>query len=146
MLKLSKAQATAVAKKIRERAESTRQQNVDAYKKELIGSKEYKQMETEAIALLPLMGAILEHAPKDNSCYIAFNAFGHSTYLHRNDTANWKDSILKNWVDCMANEKYPYSYIREEELVSDIIFESIVSDDINELIDKFASRYGQNNA
>ena len=146
MLKLSKAQATAVAKKIRERAESTREQNVEAYKKELIGSKEYKQIETEAIAALPLMSAILEHAPKDTNCYIALNTFGHNIYLYRNDTANWKDSILKNWVDCMANEKYPYTYIREDELVSDIIFESIVSDDINGLIEKFASRYGQNNA
>ena len=56
------------------------------------------------------------------------------------------DEILENWINSKANNKYPYSSINENELISDIIFESIVSDDLNELIEKFANRYGKNNA
>lgn len=146
MLKLSKAQATAVAKKIKDRACETRKQKVEEYKKKLIDSKEHKQLEEEIIAFISVMETIFKHSPKDNNGYVNFNAFGFSCYLYHKDINNWKDEILENWINSKANSKYPYLSINENELVSDIIFESIVSDDLNELIEKFANRYGKNNA
>lgn len=146
MIKLSKAQATAVAKKIKDRACETRNQKVEEYKKKLIDSKEHKQLEEEIIAFISVMETIFKHSPKDNNGYVNFNAFGFSCYLYYNDINNWKDEILENWINSKTDNKYPYLFINENELVSDIIFESIVSDDLNELIEKFASRYGENNA
>lgn len=146
MLKLSKAQATAVAKKIKDRAYETRKQKVEECKKELINSKEYKQLESEIIAFISVMETIFKYSPKDVEGYITFNAFGYTSYLYHKNINNWKDEILENWINSKANNKYPYSSINENELISDIIFESIVSDDLNELIEKFANRYGKNNA
>ena len=146
MLKLSKAQATAVAKKIKDRTYETRRQKVEECKKELVNSKEYKQLESEIIAFISIMETIFKHSPKDNNGYVNFNAFGFNCYLYYKDINNWKDEILENWINSKANNKYPYSSINENELISDIIFESIVSDDLNELIEKFANRYGENNA
>lgn len=146
MLKLSKAQATAVAKKIKDRAYETRKQKVEECKKELINSKEYKQLESEIIAFISVMETIFKYSPKNVEGYITFNAFGYTSYLYHKDINKWKDEILENWINSKVNNKYPYSSINENELISDIIFESIVSDDLNELIEKFANRYGKNNA
>lgn len=145
MLKLSKAQATAVARKIINRVDNDRENNIENYKKELVNSEEYKEMEQIVTDAIPNILKLLDR-DINNDEHVSFKIFGSRIYLYNNSCETWKNTLMEHWLLNKANIKFPYTYIREDELVSDIIFESIVSDDITELIEKFANRYGKNNA
>ena len=140
MIKLTTTQAKAVACKIRERLMEHNNQVRDAIRKEYKNSDDYKNKRREIHELLVTVWQTHLKTGLDYS--ISANRYGNNILYTEKDVESAEENISEELVSKYVREKdttksIPY----EDKLVTDLIFESLTSEGIEELINIFINKY-----
>ena len=140
MIKLTTTQAKAVACKIRERLMEHNNQVRDAIRKEYKNSDDYKNKRREIHELLVTVWQTHLKTGLDYS--ISANSYGNNILYTEKDVESAEENICEELVSKYVREKdttksIPY----EDKLVTDLIFESLTSEGIEELINIFINKY-----
>ena len=141
MIKLTTTQAKAVASKIRERLMEHNNQVRNALRKEYKESDDYKNKQREVHETVI---TIYQTSLKINLALgICVSGKYYSGYMYKLEDVK---SVEENIMECIVNK-----YVKdndttkripsEESLVTDLIFESLTSDGIEELMNKFIEQY-----
>lgn len=141
MIKLTTTQAKAVAAKIRERLfdhnEKVKKEIEEKYK----GSDEYKNKQREIHeAVITLWQTSLK-----TGLIFGINVSGYysSHYIYsEDDLKSVEEHLVNNLVRDYVNKNDTTNRVPDEDkLVTDLIFESLTSDGIEELMNKFIQQY-----
>ena len=140
MIKLTTTQAKAVACKIRERLMEHNNQVRDAIRKEYKNSDDYKNKRREIHELLVTIWQTHLKTGLDYS--ISANRYGNNILYTEKDVESAEENICEELVSKYVREKdttksIPY----EDKLVTDLIFESLTSEGIEELMNIFINKY-----
>ena len=140
MIKLTTTQAKAVACKIRERLMEHNNQVRDAIRKEYKNSDDYKNKRREIHELLVTVWQTHLKTGLDYS--ISANRYGNNILYTEKDVESVEENICEELVSKYVREKdttksIPY----EDKLVTDLIFESLTSEGIEELMNIFINKY-----
>ena len=140
MIKLTTTQAKAVACKIRERLMEHNNQVRDAIRKEYKNSDDYKNKRREIHELLVTVWQTHLKTGLDYS--ISANRYGNNILYTEKDIESIEENICEELVSRYVREKdttksIPY----EDKLVADLIFESLTSEGIEELMNIFINKY-----
>ena len=140
MIKLTTTQAKAVACKIRERLMEHNNQVRDAIRKEYKNSDDYKNKRREIHELLVTVWQTHLKTGLDYS--ISATRYCNNILYTEKDVESAEENICEELISKYVREKdttksIPY----EDKLVTDLIFESLTSEGIEELINIFINKY-----
>jgi hypothetical protein len=140
MIKLTTTQAKAVACKIRERVQKLRNEKREQLRKEYRETDEYKVKQHEVHeACITVWQASLKLNLKLGiriSCYCGYDMYSEK------DVEDAEKHIMAKVEDEYVSKVYDFpSLPTEETLTQDLIFESLMSDGIEVLMDKFIEQY-----
>ena len=140
MIKLTTTQARAVASKIRERLREHNNQVRDALRKEFKESDDYKNKRRE---IHELVVTIWQTHLKTGLDYRSGATQYSSQWLRtEKDVENTEEYLSEELVTRYVNEKDTTKSVPSEDtLVTDLIFESLTSEGIEELMNIFIEKY-----
>ena len=140
MIKLTTTQARAVASKIRARLREHNNQVRDAIRKEYKNSDDYKNKRRE---IHELVVAIWQTHLKTGLDYrIGATQYSSQWLRTEKDVENTEEYLSEELVTRYVNEKDTTKSVPSEDtLVTDLIFESLTSEGIEELMNIFIEKY-----
>ena len=140
MIKLTTTQARAVASKIRERLREHNNQVRDALRKEFKESDDYKNKRRE---IHELEVTIWQTHLKTGLDYrIGATQYSSQWLRTEKDVENTEEYLSEELVTRYVNEKDTTKSVPSEDtLVTDLIFESLTSEGIEELMNIFIEKY-----
>lgn len=140
MIKLTTTQAKAVASKIRERLIEHNNQVRSALRKEYKESDDYKNKLKEIHELV--VTAWQTHLKTGLDYSIGASRYSVQWLYNEKDIEKVEEYLSEALVTRYVNEKDTTKSIpHEDTLVTDLIFESLTSDGVEELMNKFIERY-----
>lgn len=141
MIKLTQTQAKAVAAKIRERLFNHQEQVRKELREQFMNSDEYKNQLREAheVAITIYQGSLKLGVTMG----ITITGRYSTHYLYKEeDVKEVENTIMRPIIDKYVEEHYEFKNIPyEDKLVTDLIFESLTSEGIEDLMDKFIEPY-----
>jgi len=141
MIKLTQTQAKAVASKIRERLFDHHEQVRKNLREQFINSDEYKNQLREAheIAMTTYQGSLKLGV----TLGIGVSGRYNTHYIYKEeDVKAIEENIMRPIIDKYVGEHYEFKSIpHEDKLVTDLIFESLTSEGIEDLMNKFIEPY-----
>jgi hypothetical protein len=141
MIKLTQTQAKAVAAKIRERLYEHDAQVRKELREQYVNSDDYKSKLREAHET----AVIIYQTSLKLGITIGVGISGRysTTYMYKDeDIKEVEDKLMAPLIDKYVEEHYDYKGIpHEDQLVTDLIFESLTSEGIEELMNKFIEPY-----
>jgi hypothetical protein len=141
MIKLTQTQAKAVASKIRERLFDHHEQVRKNLREQFINSDEYKNQLREAheIAMTTYQGSLKLGV----TLGIGVSGRYGTHYIYKEeDVKAIEENIMRPIIDKYVEEHYEFKSIpHEDKLVTDLIFESLTSEGIEDLMNKFIEPY-----
>ena len=141
MIKLTQTQAKAVASKIRERLFDHHEQVRKNLREQFMNSDEYKNQLREAheIAITIYQGSLKLGVTMG----IGITGRYRTHYMYKEeDVKEVEDTIMRPIVDKYVEENSNLKSIpHEDKLVTDLIFESLTSEGIEDLMNKFIEPY-----
>ena len=140
MIKLNQIQARAVASKIRERLREHNNQVRDALRKEFKESDDYKNKRREIHELV--VTAWQTHLKTGLDYSIGVTRYGNQWLYTEKDIENVEENLSNELVTRYVSEKDTTKPVPSEDtLVTDLIFESLTSEGIEELMNIFIEKY-----
>ena len=140
MIKLTTTQARAVASKIRERLREHNNQVRDALRKEFKESDDYKNKRREIHELVVTIWQT--HLKTGLDYRIGATQYSSQWLRTEKDVENTEEYLSEELVTRYVNEKdTTMSVPSEDTLVTDLIFESLTSEGIEELMNIFVEKY-----
>jgi hypothetical protein len=141
MIKLTQTQAKAVAAKIRERLFDHHEQVRKELREQFMNSDEYKNQLREAheIAMTTYQGSLKLGV----TLGIGVSGRYGTHYIYKEeDVKAIEENIMRPIIDKYVEEHYEFKSIpHEDKLVTDLIFESLTSEGIEDLMNKFIEPY-----
>lgn len=141
MIKLTQTQARAVAAKIRERLYNHKSQVISELEEQFKNSEDYKNKLREAHEV----AVTIYQAGLKLGVTMGLTVSGrYSThYIYKEeDIKDVEDTIMRPVIDNYVSEHYNFKNIpSEDNLVTDLIFESLTSEGIEDLMNKFIEPY-----
>ena len=141
MIKLTTTQAKAVAAKIRERLFEYREQVRKDLREQFINSEDYKNKLREAheVAVTVYQASL----KIGTTLGIGVSGRYNTHYIYKEeDIKDIEEIIMNPVIDDYISEHSDFKNIpSEDKLVTDLIFESLTSEGINDLMDNFIERY-----
>ena len=140
MIKLTTTQARAVASKIRERLREHNNQVRDALRKEFKESDDYKNKRREIHELVVTIWQT--HLKTGLDYRIGAPQYSSQWLRTEKDVENTEEYLSEELVTRYVNEKDTTKSVPSEDtLVTDLIFESLTSEGIEELMNIFIEKY-----
>ena len=140
MIKLTTTQARAVASKIRERLREHNNQVRDALRKEFKESDDYKNKRREIHELVVTIWQT--HLKTGLDYRIGATQYSSQWLRTEKDVENTEEYLSEELVTKYVNEKDTTKSVPSEDtLVTDLIFESLTSEGIEELMNIFIEKY-----
>lgn len=140
MIKLTTTQARAVASKIRERLREHNNQVRDALRKEFKESDDYKNKRREIHELVVTIWQT--HLKTGLDYRIGATQYSSQWLRTEKDVENTEEYLSEELVTRYVNEKDTTKPVPSEDtLVTDLIFESLTSEGIEELMNIFIEKY-----
>ena len=140
MIKLTTTQAKAVASKIRERLREHNNQVRDALRKEFKESDDYKNKRREIHELVVTIWQT--HLKTGLDYRIGATQYSSQWLRTEKDVENTEEYLSEELVTRYVNEKDTTKSVPSEDtLVTDLIFESLTSEGIEELMNIFIEKY-----
>ena len=140
MIKLNQIQARAVASKIRERLREHNEQVRDALRKEYKESDDYKNKRREIHELVVTIWQT--HLKTGQDYRIGATAYNSQWLLTEKDVENAEEYLSEELVTRYVSKKDTTKPMpSEDKLVTDLIFESLTSEGIEELMNIFIEKY-----
>ena len=140
MIKLTTTQARAVASKIRERLREHNNQVRDALRKEFKESDDYKNKRREIHELVVTIWQT--HLKTGLDYRIGATQYSSQWLRTEKDVENTEEYLSEELVTRYVNEKDTTKSVPSEDtLVTDLIFESLTSEGIEELMTIFIEKY-----
>ena len=140
MIKLTTTQARAVASKIRERLREHNNQVRDALRKEFKESDDYKNKRREIHELVVTIWQT--HLKTGLDYRIGATQYSSQWLRTEKDVENTEEYLSEELVTRYVNEKDTTKSVPSEDtLVTDLIFESLTSEGIEELMNIFIKKY-----
>ena len=140
MIKLTTTQARAVASKIRERLREHNNQVRDALRKEFKESDDYKNKRREIHELVVTIWQT--HLKTGLDYRIGATQYSGQWLRTEKDVENTEEYLSEELVTRYVNEKDTTKSVPSEDtLVTDLIFESLTSEGIEELMNIFIEKY-----
>ena len=140
MIKLNQIQARAVASKIRERLREHNNQVREALRKEFKESDDYKNKRREIHELV--VTAWQTHLKTGLDYSIGVTRYGNQWLYTEKDIENVEENLSNELVTRYVSEKDTTKPVPSEDtLVTDLIFESLTSEGIEELMNIFIKKY-----
>jgi hypothetical protein len=140
MIKLTTTQAKAVACKIRERLMEHNEQVRNALRKEYKESDDYKNKRREIHELV--VTAWQTHLKTGLDYGIGISRYGSQWLFNEKDVEKAEEHISEGLVAKYVNEKDTTKLVPDEDtLVTDLIFESLTSEGIEDLMNIFIEKY-----
>lgn len=140
MIKLTTTQARAVASKIRERLREHNNQVRDALRKEFKESDDYKNKRREIHELVVTIWQT--HLKTGLDYRIGATQYSSQWLRTEKDVENTEEYLSEELVTRYVNEKDTTKSVPSEDtLVTDLIFESLTSEGIEELMNIFIEKY-----
>ena len=140
MIKLTTIQARAVASKIRERLREHNNQVRDALRKEFKESDDYKNKRREIHELVVTIWQT--HLKTGLDYRIGATQYSSQWLRTEKDVENTEEYLSEELVTRYVNEKDTTKSVPSEDtLVTDLIFESLTSEGIEELMNIFIEKY-----
>lgn len=140
MIKLNQIQARAVASKIRERLRERNDQVRDTLRKEFKESDDYKNKRKEIHELV--VTAWQTHLKTGLDYSIGVTRYGSQWLRTEEDVENAEENLSNELVTRYVSEKDTTKPVpSEDKLVTDLIFESLTSEGIEELMNIFIEKY-----
>ena len=140
MIKLTTTQARAVASKIRERLREHNEQVRDALRKEYKESDDYKNKRREIHELVVTIWQT--HLKTGQDYRIGATAYNSQWLLTEKDVENAEEYLSEELVTRYVSKKDTTKPMpSEDKLVTDLIFESLTSEGIEELMNIFIEKY-----
>ena len=140
MIKLTTTQAKAVASKIRERLTEHNNQVRDALRKEYKESDDYKNKRREIHELVVTIWQT--HLKTGLDYRIGATQYSSQWLRTEKDVENTEEYLSEELVTRYVNEKDTTKPVPSEDtLVTDLIFESLTSEGIEELMNIFIEKY-----
>ena len=140
MIKLTTTQARAVASKIRERLTEHNNQVRDALRKEFKESDDYKNKRREIHELVVTIWQT--HLKTGLDYRIGATQYSSQWLRTEKDVENTEEYLSEELVTRYVNEKDTTKSVPSEDtLVTDLIFESLTSEGIEELMNIFIEKY-----
>ena len=140
MIKLTTTQARAVASKIRERLREHNNQVRDALRKEFKESDDYKNKRREIHELVVTIWQT--HLKTGLDYRIGATQYSSQWLRTEKDVENTEEYLSEELVTRYVNEKDTTKSVPlEDTLVTDLIFESLTSEGIEELMNIFIEKY-----
>ena len=140
MIKLTTTQARAVASKIRERLREHNNQVRDALRKEFKESDDYKNKRREIHELVVTIWQT--HLKTGLDYRIGATQYSSQWLRTEKDVENTEEYLSEELVTRYVNEKDTSKPVPSEDtLVTDLIFESLTSEGIEELMNIFIEKY-----
>ena len=140
MIKLNQTQAKAVASKIRERLREHNNQVREALRKEFKESDDYKNKRREIHELV--VTAWQTHLKTGLDYSIGVTRYGNQWLYTEKDIENVEENLSNELVTRYVSEKDTTKPVPSEDtLVTDLIFESLTSEGIEELMNIFIEKY-----
>ena len=140
MIKLTTTQARAVASKIRERLREHNNQVRDALRKEFKESDDYKNKRREIHELVVTIWQT--HLKTGLDYRIGATQYSSQWLRTEKDVENTEEYLSEELVTKYVNEKDTTKPVPSEDtLVTDLIFESLTSEGIEELMNIFIEKY-----
>ena len=140
MIKLTTTQARAVASKIRERLREHNNQVRDALRKEFKESDDYKNKRREIHELVVTIWQT--HLKTELDYRIGATQYSSQWLRTEEDVKNAEEYLSEELVTRYVNEKDTTKSVPSEDtLVTDLIFESLTSEGIEELMNIFIEKY-----
>ena len=140
MIKLTTTQAKAVASKIRERLREHNEQVRDALRKEYKESDDYKNKRREIHELVVTIWQT--HLKTGQDYRIGATAYNSQWLLTEKDVENAEEYLSEELVTRYVSKKDTTKPMpSEDKLVTDLIFESLTSEGIEELMNIFIEKY-----
>ena len=140
MIKLTTTQARAVASKIRERLKEHNNQVRDALRKEFKESDDYKNKRREIHELVVTIWQT--HLKTGLDYRIGATQYSSQWLRTEKDVENTEEYLSEELVTRYVNEKDTTKSVPSEDtLVTDLIFESLTSEGIEELMNIFIEKY-----
>ena len=141
MIKLTQTQAKAVASKIREKLTNHKSQVIEELKTQYINSDDYKNKLREAHEMAITMYQTGVKLGVTLGLTVTGRYSTHYIYKEE-DIQDIEDSLMRPVIDKYVEEHYDFKTIPyEDQLVTDLIFESLTSEGIEELMNKFVEKY-----
>ena len=140
MIKLTTTQARAVASKIRERLREHNNQVRDALRKEFKESDDYKNKRREIHELVVTIWQT--HLKTGLDYRIGATQYSSQWLRTEKDVENTEEYLSEELITKYVNEKDTTKPVPSEDtLVTDLIFESLTSEGIEELMNIFIEKY-----
>ena len=140
MIKLTTTQARAVASKIRERLREHNNQVRDALRKEFKESDDYKNKRREIHELVVTIWQT--HLKTGLDYRIGATQYSSQWLRTEKDVENTEEYLSEELITSYVNEKDTTKSVPSEDtLVTDLIFESLTSEGIEELMNIFIEKY-----
>lgn len=140
MIKLTTTQAKAVASKIRERLREHNEQVRNTLRKEYKESDDYKNKRKEIHELV--VTAWQTHLKTGLDYSIGVTRYGSQWLLNEEDVEKAEEYLSEELVTRYVSKKDTTKLIpSEDKLVTDLIFESLTSEGIEELMNIFIEKY-----
>lgn len=140
MIKLTTTQAKAVASKIRERLIEHNEQVRNTLRKEYKESDDYKNKRREIHELV--VTAWQTHLKTGLDYSISVTRYGSQWLCNEKDVENVEEHLSEALVTKYVNEKDTTKSVPQEDtLVTDLIFESLTSEGIEDLMNIFIEKY-----
>lgn len=140
MIKLTTTQAKAVASKIRERLREHNEQVRNTLRKEYKESDDYKNKRREIHELVVTIWQT--HLKTGQDYRIGATAYNSQWLLTEKDVENAEEYLSEELVTRYVNKKDTTKPVPSEDtLVTDLIFESLTSEGIEELMNIFIEKY-----
>jgi len=141
MIKLTQTQAKAVAAKIRERLYEHDAQVRKELREQYVNSDDYKNKLREAHET----AVTIYQTSLKLGITIGVGVSGRygTTYMYKDeDIKEVENKLMASLIDKYVEEHYDYKGIpHEDQLVTDLIFESLTSEGIEDLMNKFIEPY-----
>jgi hypothetical protein len=141
MIKLTQTQAKAVAAKIRERLFEHREQVRNSLREQFINSEDYKNKLREAHEV----AVVVYQASLKIGTTLGLGVSGRYNvhYIYKEeDIKDIEEVIMDPIIDKYVSEHSDFKSIpSDDKLVTDLIFESLTSEGINDLMNNFIERY-----
>ena len=140
MIKLTTTQAKAVASKIRERLREHNEQVRNTLRKEYKESDDYKNKRREIHELVVTIWQT--HLKTGQDYRIDVTSYNSQWLLTEKDVENTEEYLSEELVTKYVSKKDTTKLIpSEDKLVTDLIFESLTSEGIEELMNIFIEKY-----
>ena len=140
MIKLTTTQARAIASKIRERLREHNNQVRDSLRKEFKESDDYKNKRREIHELVVTIWQT--HLKTGLDYRIGATQYSSQWLRTEKDVENTEEYLSEELVTRYVNEKDTTKSVPSEDtLVTDLIFESLTSEGIEELMNIFIKKY-----